>query len=171
MKKILFIPIISSLFLFGGLSCSENDELVDATVTFNFELQNKGGEARTTFYEGENIFLSLKVTNTTEEDLSLDPAIHYENIIQLYKITEEGESFLGNFYENGQLTNEYRQTIFEKNTITEIVFPWVWSNNSPFFWDSNLYRIGTCFRIFVIWIIVCIIYWGYLFNFLLISLL
>jgi len=125
MKKILFILIISSLFLFGGMSCNENEEF-DATVTFNFELQNQVGEATTVFHEGENIFMSLKVTNTTDEDLSLDPAIHYQNIIQLFKITEEGESFLGNFYENGQLTNEYRQTIFTESTFTEIIYPWVW---------------------------------------------
>jgi len=123
MKYIQILAI--SFFLLSMNSCA-TDQYPNQGIEINLYMVNAMDEMVTTFEEGEIPILVLDVNNRGEE-IWLNPALHYGEYLLLYAKGKEN-GLLGNFYENGQITNEHRPTIFKGNAQTIIRFPWLWTD-------------------------------------------
>ncbi|WP_157972266.1 hypothetical protein [Pleomorphovibrio marinus] len=89
-------------------------------------LVNESGLITTSFEKGQIPIVVLEVINYGDE-VRLNPAFHYGEHILLY-VKQSDNKKLGNFYKNGQVTNEIRPTRFKGYSKTYLKFPWLWTS-------------------------------------------
>lgn len=134
MKKLVFFKRIQLIltvlfFLFSALvvsSCEKQAGRFQRTQ-ISIYLINEEGKKTTHFKQGEIPIVVLEVVNAGKEKLKLYPRLHNREYILLYNNDKQNSEIIGNFYSDGQLTNDDPPTIYSSETITRIQLPWIWT--------------------------------------------
>ena|SRR5690554_4136274 len=121
--------IWSLLFIFFPLfvvsSCEKQSDQFRQTQVSIF-LINAEGKKTTQFKQDEIPIVVFEVVNAGKEVLSLYPRLYNREGIMLYD--DENSEPIGNFYSDGQLTNDDPATRYGRETVTRIQLPWIWTD-------------------------------------------